>query len=143
MKTERFAFDTSVVISAVCFEHSKPAQVFFHALKHGIVLASPAVLDEWHAVLRRNKFDAYLSMESRERFLDRVFLAVTLVEIEERIQICRDPRDDMFLELAAGGNADFLITGDADLLVLHPFRSTSILTPDQFLSLLQSETTEE
>ena len=143
MRLERFAFDTSVVISALCFEHSKPAQVFFYALQQGIILASNPVLEEWHSVLRRRKFDAYLPLAEREQFLDRLSLAVTMVDIDQSVSLCRDPKDNKFLELAACGNANYLITGDADLLVLHPFRDVAILTPDQFLSLQQSDTNSE
>ncbi len=139
MATERFAFDTSVVVSALCFEHSKPAQVFFYALRQGIILASNPVLEEWHVVLRRRKFDAYLPLAAREQFLDRLSLAVTMVEIDQSVTLCRDPKDNKFLELAACGNANYLMTGDSDLLVLHLFRGVAILTPEQFLSLQQSD----
>lgn len=46
----------------------------------------------------------------------------------------RDPTDDKFLELAISGKAEFLVTGDEDLLVLHPFQDTAILTPSDFLA---------
>ena len=47
--------------------------------------------------------------------------------------MCRDPHDDKFLELAVAGCADYLITGDADLLVMERFRTTAILAPAAFL----------
>lgn len=46
---------------------------------------------------------------------------------------CRDPRDDKFLELAVNGRADVIVSGDKDLLALHPFRGIPILTPAEFL----------
>jgi predicted nucleic acid-binding protein len=49
---------------------------------------------------------------------------------------CRDPKDNKFLELAIDGNADYIITGDPDLLILHSYRGISIVTPSQFLSIL-------
>ncbi len=57
----------------------------------------------------------------------------TFVEITERIAVCRDPRDDKFLELAAAGRADGLITGDADLLALGSLRGTGITKPATLL----------
>ena len=48
-------------------------------------------------------------------------------EIQEKIQACRDVKDDKFLELAVNGNADVVVTGDADLLVLNPFREIEII----------------
>jgi predicted nucleic acid-binding protein len=50
------------------------------------------------------------------------------------IQACRDPDDDRLLELAVDGRATHLVTGDADLLALHPFRGIPILTPADFLA---------
>jgi predicted nucleic acid-binding protein len=49
------------------------------------------------------------------------------------LQACRDPRDDKFLALAVAGHADCIITGDKDLLALHPFRGIAILTPMAYL----------
>ncbi len=57
-----------------------------------------------------------------------------LVEIKELITICRDPKDDKFLELAISGKADFIITGDQDLLILNPFRDIEIITANEFLT---------
>jgi predicted nucleic acid-binding protein len=57
-----------------------------------------------------------------------------LIEIKESITICRDSKDDKFLELAISGNADFIITGDQDLLVLNPFRNIEVITANEFLS---------
>ena len=49
------------------------------------------------------------------------------------VRACRDPRDDKFLEVAVRGRADAIVTGDADLLALHPFRGIAILTPAKYL----------
>jgi predicted nucleic acid-binding protein len=57
-----------------------------------------------------------------------------LIEIKESITICRDSKDDKFLELAISGKADFIITGDQDLLVLNPFRNIEIIAANEFLN---------
>jgi predicted nucleic acid-binding protein len=62
-----------------------------------------------------------------------------LVAITHTINECRDPRDDKFLELAVSGRADYLVSGDKDLLVLHPFRMIPILRPDQLLTDFSGE----
>ena len=61
------------------------------------------------------------------------------VAIIERIAECRDPKDDKFLELAVYGSASCLITGDEDLLVLHPFRGIPILSAAQFLEMISKD----
>ncbi|MFP4390748.1 MAG: putative toxin-antitoxin system toxin component, PIN family [Desulfococcaceae bacterium] len=48
--------------------------------------------------------------------------------------MCRDPKDNKFLELAVSGSASILIAGDQDLLVLNPFRNLDILTPTEFVA---------
>ena len=71
----------------------------------------------------------------KKAFLALLFKEAELKEPAEEIHVCRDPKDDKYLELAVSGDADFIISGDKDLLDLHPFRETSILTPEQFLTL--------
>jgi predicted nucleic acid-binding protein len=56
-----------------------------------------------------------------------------MVTIAERIAACRDPTDDKFLELAANGRADLIVSGDADLLALAPFRGIPIVVPAVFV----------
>jgi predicted nucleic acid-binding protein len=55
-----------------------------------------------------------------------------LVSVEERLAVCRDPDDDKFLELAVNGNADVIVSGDADLLALDTFRGIPIITTAAF-----------
>ena len=50
------------------------------------------------------------------------------------VSVCRDPKDDKFLELALSGAATHLISGDDDLLALHPFRGVAILSPHDFIA---------
>jgi predicted nucleic acid-binding protein len=61
-----------------------------------------------------------------------------IVGVTERIGLCRDPRDDRFLEVAVAGGASRLVTGDRDLLTLDPFRNIRIVSPaallDEFAS---------
>jgi predicted nucleic acid-binding protein len=60
------------------------------------------------------------------------FAAGDLVSIVPAIRACRDPQDDNFRKFAVGGEAGVIITGDADLLALHPFRGVEIMTPAVF-----------
>ncbi len=68
------------------------------------------------------------------RFLAGLLREAELIKLTEVIIDCRDAKDNKFLELAASGKADFIISGDEDLLVLNPFRGIPILTPGEFLS---------
>jgi uncharacterized protein len=61
----------------------------------------------------------------------------------DTIRACRDAKDDKFLELAVSGRAAYIISGDDDLLVLHPFRGIAIMTAAEFLQATEAEATDE
>lgn len=131
----RAVFDTNVLVSALMFEQSTPAHAFFAVLQGGEVLLSASLANEISTILHRKKFDHYFSEEQRESFLIALVQSSKLVEVTETIQACRDPKDNMLLELAVSGKADVLITGDSDLLVLNPFKKIAILPPEEFLTV--------
>ena len=60
------------------------------------------------------------------------------INITETISACRDPKDNKILELAVSGNASHIITGDADQLVMNPFRGIAIVSPQEFLASVGS-----
>lgn len=104
------------------------------AFRSGVVLVSAAILDELESVLRRTRFDRYRDLDERLRYLGSFVDATTPVVVRERVHVCRDSKDDKFLELALNGQADFIVTGDADLLCLHPWRGIAILNPADYLA---------
>jgi putative PIN family toxin of toxin-antitoxin system len=131
--TNRFVVDTNVLISALLFKNSIPFRAIELAEKQGIILYSEATLNELEQVLNRKKFNKYLSLEDRQVFLLKFISASELVSITEKIAVCRDEKDNKFLELALSGNANIIVTGDLDLLVLNPFQAVEIVTPDIFI----------
>jgi len=135
----RYVFDTNVIISALLFENSKPAQVLRYALENGEVLLSLDLLEELNEVLGRERFNQYVTSEEREEFLEALVERAVLVEITANVQECRDPKDDKVLELALNGEAQYIISGDRDLLVLHPFRDVLVITADELLKTIESE----
>jgi putative PIN family toxin of toxin-antitoxin system len=134
-RESRWVVDTNVLVSAMLFEDSIPGRAVLHLLARGQVLISEASLQEVREVLNREKFKKYVSFEDRELFLTRFIDAAEMFEPTVAVRACRDPRDDKYLELAVGGKASGIITGDEDLLILHPFQTIPILTPADYLSL--------
>ena len=96
---------------------------------------SAALSDELNRILEQDRFDRYVSRGQREHFLELLVREAEDIEITESIQICRDPKDDRILELAVNGDVAYIVTGDADLLVLNPFRGLEVLRPADFLAL--------
>ncbi|MEO6813804.1 MAG: putative toxin-antitoxin system toxin component, PIN family [Ginsengibacter sp.] len=134
MKNNLFVIDTNTLISAFLFKYSTPRKAFEKAVKKGRVCSSFKTYDEFSEVLLRSKFDKYISPEEKLLALKQ-FKELTLFgEISKTITDCRDPKDNKFLELAVSADASCIITGDKDLLVLHPFRGIPILNAADFLN---------
>ena len=74
-----------------------------------------------------------MTEDERMEFLAVLLREATLVEVTAHVGECRDPQDNKFLELAASGRALCIVSGDQDLLVLHPFCGIPIVTPRGFL----------
>lgn len=86
----RAVFDTNVLVSALLFEDSTPAQAFFSALAQGEILISTALVSEIHNVLYRPKFDRYITDSQREDFMLALVETGMLVAVTESIEVCRD-----------------------------------------------------
>lgn len=129
----RIVFDNNVLISAALLKNSLPFRAFENAVKHHAVLRSHDTLHELSSILSKSKFDHYFKdNNSRITFVLAYIRATENIEVNHRINIC-DPKDDMYLELALSGEAECVVTGDSDLLVLHPFENIQIITPKFFI----------
>jgi putative PIN family toxin of toxin-antitoxin system len=132
-RTHRVVIDTNVLVSAALIAGSVPRQAVERAVSSGVFLLSSALSVEYSEVLRRPRLNKRCPEEDRLAFLASLIESADLVEPTEAIQVCRDPKDDMVLEVAVAGDATCIISGDDDLLALNPFRDIPILTPRQFL----------
>ena len=97
------------------------------------MIDSLETMEELEDVLIRFRFDPYLTLSERIEFFDVMGHDALFIESVLPITACRDPKDDKFLALAITGQADFILTGDNDLLTLHPFRGIDIFNPRQYL----------
>jgi putative PIN family toxin of toxin-antitoxin system len=128
----RLVLDTNVVLSGLLFPGSTPSRSLLKA-QADTVLASDATLLELVEVLGRARFDRYIERSVRQRLVAEFANICEKVQIDFPIRVCRDPKDDKFLEVAVHGRADVIVTGDADLLALNPYRGIAILTPAEYL----------
>lgn len=129
MRNLRLVVDTNVLISRLLSPQSLAARAVDLAIAEGRLLVSEATLSELARVLARPKFDRYVDIQDRQEFIQHLSTLVEVVTILQRFQACRDPKDDMFLDVAINGQAMTIITGDADLLALDPFMEIRIVTP--------------
>ena len=130
---KRVVVDTNVLVSRLILPQSVPAYALRRVELQARLLVSEATMYELADVLARPKFDPYVNLEDRRQFIRQLGGIAEFVPIIQIVHECRDPRDDKFLELALNGKADVIITGDEDLLELHPWREIAILSPLNYL----------
>jgi uncharacterized protein len=135
--TPRFVLDTNIIVSSAFFPQGLQRKILNIAGQQGKILASEMTFAELTNVMLRSRFDRFASLADREIVLEDFAHIAEFITIREPIVACRDPKDDKYLELAVYGEADYLITGDADLLALHPFRGIPILTARSFIELFK------
>lgn len=129
-----FVFDTNNLVSAILIPVSTPRRALNKAFETGHLAVSYKTMDEFIEVLFRKKFDRYFfTDEERWVAIKKVESNVLYFHPSETITACRDPKDNKFLELAVAANAVCIVTGDNDLLTLHPFRNIPILNAAGFL----------
>ncbi|GGH39130.1 hypothetical protein GCM10007423_33290 [Dyadobacter endophyticus] len=133
MSRPLIVIDTNVFISAQLIENSVSAQVFDKALQIGGIALSQELLNEYTHVLYRKKLDKYLSEDRRQVILRKIRENSIMFSPTIKISECRDKKDNMILELALTCDAICIVTGDADLNVMHSFRSIPILSGAAFL----------
>jgi putative PIN family toxin of toxin-antitoxin system len=129
----RIVVDTNVYVSRALRGRSTPGAAIDKAWNEDVTLLSSVTWAELQIVLRRPKLSPYILPGTLEPYLQRIFSIATLVSCPTPIRACRDPKDDKFLEVAFHGAADVIVTGDRDLLDLHPFRGVAIITPAAYL----------
>jgi len=132
----KVVFDTNVLVSAFVTEGVCAKLLGRARRRQFLLLTSPFILKELEAVLLK-KLSATKG-ETRQvlRILAEAISA--LVEPAKPVSgICRDPDDDNILSCAIAASADYLVTGDSDLLELREFRGTQIVAPRDFELLLE------
>lgn len=128
----RAVIDTNVLLSALRGGRTRVLLRGLTASRFRMV-TSPALIHELRYVLARREWREALDSADCRELLSIITEASLIVHPTERIAACRDPEDNALLECALAGRADYLVTGDLDLLVLHPFRGIPILRPADFL----------
>ena len=131
----RVVLDTNVLISRLLAAKSVPAQAVDLAITRHEVVVSSATMEELTDVLSRRRWDRYISLADREQFVRLLLRVATMIPVLTTVDECRDPADNHFLALAADAEAGYLVTGDADLLSMTPWRSVRIVRPAEFLAL--------
>lgn len=111
--------------------------------KNLTLLWSEELFEELIRVSQREKFRSFISIPHLSGILEYLISRSEIVSVNSEVKICRDPSDNFLLSLALDGKADYLVTGDKDLLELKQLSITKILSLSAFLDLfLQNGKTE-
>ena len=131
----RVVIDTNIWIS---FLIGKSLTGLSEAIINGqvLVLFSDDLFCELLEVLKRPKFKKYFSGTDIENLVTLLHEKVELIEITHHFEDCRDPKDNFLSDLAVSGHANYLVTGDADLLILNPFQGVEIISYQHFQNLI-------
>ena len=129
---QRVVIDTNVLISGTLWGGKPGLVIEQYRQNKFIILISPFILAELANFLE----EYHIKKKERETILNEFKNKSIKIIPPKMVNICRDKRDNQILDLCLAGKADFLITGDKDLLSLKKFGKTKILKPKEFLKLL-------
>jgi len=138
----RVVVDTNILVRAVIKPDGSVGPVLLRFRRGDYTLLyAQSLLEELIDVLNRPRIRAkyHLTDDDIKTVVGLILLRGEAVTLQQPITICRDPKDNKFLEVAVDGQADIIVSGDEDLLTLHPFRGIPILSPRDFLSELDQE----
>lgn len=138
----RVVIDTNVLVSGLFGIKDSPSSQILKAIRNQkIILAtSPVILEEIGDVINRKRIIKLTKMHKKERknFIDELIERSNVTAGEQLPKMVgRDVKDDKFLACAREAKADYLITGDDDLLVLKQYKGIKILKPREFIDLLE------
>lgn len=126
-------FDASTLVSAAIVPEGIPNQAMRQAFASDKVAVSDATLCELLEVFARPRLARYLKLDLRDEVLALVDAYAVFFVPTAVVTDCRDAKDNKYLELALAARAELIISSDADLLVLNPWRGVRILRPTDYL----------
>ena len=135
MNPNRVVIDTNVFISALLNPVGTPRKVIDIAVNQFTILQSEATYQELTTRISKKKFDKYLEKDDRLNFLSSLKNRSLFVDMSHETRVCSDLDDNKFLELAVSGMAQYIITGDNDLLILNTYQGIPIITPAEFIAI--------
>lgn len=103
------------------------------------VVVSDEMLKEISEVSSRPKFKNIFTAKRIKELFSLLDSYAIVVSPSQKVNVCRDGKDNFLLEVALEGEADYLVTGDEDLLVINTFQSTKIIRPKEFEDMFKSE----
>jgi uncharacterized protein len=130
-KRIKVIFDTNIWINYLIGQQLQGMTELISNLRIEIILCEQ-LITEFKIVTSRKKFIRYFKPGKVDELLKLFEIIGIDVLVKDIPEICRDPKDDFLLRLIRESKADYLVTGDKDLLILKQFEGALILNPSEF-----------
>lgn len=130
----KIVLDTNVLVSGIFWQGVPNKILEFWARSYFDVIATEKIILEYYSVIREIDNHRHLS-DSWQLFIAENAI---IVKDSTLIKLCRDPKDDMFINCALAGNADYIVSGDNDLLSLEIVLNKRIVSPSKFKKLFDN-----
>jgi putative PIN family toxin of toxin-antitoxin system len=102
------------------------------------IITTTQLIKEIKIVTSRPKLNKYFPTDNVNELIELLETIADKIEISPKFFISRDPKDNFLLDLIESSKANYLVTGDKDLLILNPFKSAEIITPANFEKVLKT-----
>jgi len=137
-RIKRVIIDTNLWISFLITNNLNILSELFLFERFQIIF-SDELFNELLDVARRPKFKKYFDEKSVQLLIENISEKLEFIEVASAITICRDLKDNFILALSIDGNADYIVTGDKDLLSLNGFKGKKIITINEFIKIIDTE----
>ncbi|MHB8260773.1 MAG: putative toxin-antitoxin system toxin component, PIN family [Bacteroidia bacterium] len=135
-RKNRLVIDTNLWVSFLLTNNFNKLDSILEK-KKVVLVFSQALIDELVEVTQRTKFKKYFNYNDVETLLKLISSRAEFIHVVTKTKKCRDPKDNFLLALCADGKADYLLTGDEDLLVLKKYKTTTIIRITDYLQIKQ------
>lgn len=130
--------DTNILVSALIAK-GKPRKLIKKVEQQEVNLVlSNSLIEELSGVVKRDKFRKYVTLSNAENFVVEVRELSKIIDTKSQFEVIKqDPDDNKILNAAYDGKADYIVSGDSDLLNLKEFEGIKIVTVSKMLEILE------
>lgn len=136
MRSKRVILDTNLWISFLISKRLIDIDKLIHEEKIKLIFSNESI-EEFLTVAKRPKFQKFFTNSDLKEILQLFDKYGILVEVKIKVEECRDYKDNFLLSLAVESKANYLVSGDQDLLVLEKIKKTNIVNWKDFIKELK------
>lgn len=134
----RLVLDTNTIVSGLIWQGNEFQLLEKIEAGEAVMFVSSEMIEELNIVMQRPKLQKFLMESGRnsKQLIEKIILMSESVEPDTKAEVCRDKKDNKFIECALAANADYLVSGDDDLLCLKELENIKIVKTSQILKII-------